>query len=110
MQHLADYLKRSPLIPHLSFCHHLSLQGQPIRLWDACNGSLRASYRGYDDADEVTAAYSLTFSPDGSRLLAGYGKCLRLFDVARPGRDCSKLMTHRKKQDGSIPGETGYTS
>jgi hypothetical protein len=66
---------------------------------------LRASYRGYDDADEVTAAYSLAFSPDGARLVAGYSRCLRVFDVAKPGRDCARLMTHRKKQEGSIPGE-----
>jgi hypothetical protein len=83
------------------------LQGQPIRLWDAVSGSLRASYRAYDEADEITAAHSLAFTPDGSKLLAGYGKCLRLFDVGRPGRDCSRIHTHRKKQEGSIPGEWG---
>jgi hypothetical protein len=66
---------------------------------------LRASYRGYDEADEVTAAYSLAFSPDGSRVLAGYSKCIRVFDVGRPGRDCSRIVTHKKKQEGSIPGE-----
>lgn len=52
----------------------------------------------------MTAAYSLAFSPDGSKLLAGYGKSMRLFDVGRPGRDCSRIQTHKKKQEGSIPG------
>ena len=75
-----------------------------MRLWDACSGALRASYRGYDEADEVTAAYSLAFSPDGARLLGGYNKCIRVFDVSRPGRDCSRINTHKKKQEGSIPG------
>jgi hypothetical protein len=66
---------------------------------------LRACYRGYDEADEVTAAYSLAFSFDGSKVLAGYSKCIRVFDVGRPGRDCSRIVTHKKKQEASIPGE-----
>jgi hypothetical protein len=44
-------------------------QGIPIHLWDAVTGELRCSYRGYDDADEPTPAFSLAFSPDGARLL-----------------------------------------
>jgi hypothetical protein len=75
-----------------------------MRLWDACSGTLRASYRGYDEADEVTAAYSLAFSPDSSLLLGGYSKCIRVFNVGRPGRACSRIQTHKKKQEGSIPG------
>lgn len=82
------------------------LQGQPISLWDAGDGSLRASYRGYSDVDEVTAAYSLAFSPDGAKLAAGYNKSLRVFDVARPGRDCATVPTHRKRQEGSIAGRS----
>jgi hypothetical protein len=75
-----------------------------MRLWDACTGALRGSYRGYNEADEVTAAHSLAFSTDGSLLVGGYGKCLRVFHVSRPGRDCSRIQTHKKKQEGSIPG------
>lgn len=86
------------------------LQGQPIKLWDACSGQLRASYRAYDDADEITAAASVTFSPDGSKLLAGYNKALRAFDVARPGRECRKIATYRKRQEGSMAGEAQQSS
>jgi len=81
-----------------------------MRLWDACSGVLRASYRGYDEADEVTAAYSLAFSTDGGLLLGGYSKCIRLFHVGRPGRDCSRITTHKKKQEGSIPGDMWHRS
>ena len=43
-----------------------------MHLWDACGGTLRCSYRGYNEADEVTAAYSLAFTPDGARIYAGW--------------------------------------
>lgn len=78
-------------------------QGIPIHLWDAVTGQLRCSYRGYDDADEPTPAFSLAFSPDGSRLLGGYNRCIRAFDVARPGRDYVRVNTYRKRSEG-LPG------
>ena len=60
---------------HTTTCLHTStltcVQAHPIHLWDACGGTLRCSYRGYNEADEVTAAYSLAFTPDGARIYAG---------------------------------------
>lgn len=37
-------------------------------------GELRCTYRAYDAADEVTAAYSLAFSPDGAKLWCGFNR------------------------------------
>eukprot|EP00884_Botryococcus_braunii_P006725 jgi/Botrbrau1/16053/Bobra.7_2s0027.1 len=59
-----------------------------VKLQDACDGKVRGSYRAYDDKDEITAAYSVGFSRDGTRLYAGYRNVLRIFDVSCPGRDC----------------------
>ncbi|KAF8062083.1 APY2 [Scenedesmus sp. PABB004] len=87
-----------------SCCFASTARGQPIKVWDACGGGLRASYRAYDAADEITAATSLAFSPDGAALVGGYLKALRVFDVARPGRDCATIPTYRKRQEGSISG------
>lgn len=74
-----------------------------MRLWDAVTGGVRGSYRAYDAVDEVVAAASVAFSACGSRVLAGYNRCLRMWDVARPGRDCREVVTHRRRQDG-LPG------
>jgi len=74
-----------------------------VRLWDAVTGGVRGSYRAYDAVDEVVAATSVAFSACGSRLLAGFNKCLRVWDVARPGRECREVVTHRRRQDG-LPG------
>lgn len=87
-----------------SCCFASTTRGHPIHLWDACSGQLRCSYRAHDDADDPTAAYSLAFSPDGQKLLGGYPKCFRIFDVSRPGRDCTKVQTQQRKKEGSMAG------
>ena len=46
----------------------MHLQAHPVHLWDAVTGELRCSYLGYDDKDEVTAAFSVAFSADGSQV------------------------------------------
>jgi hypothetical protein len=60
--------------------------------------------RAYDDADEVTAAYSIAFDPSGAKLYTGYSRCIRVFDVSRPGRDSRRIVTHRKRNPESLPG------
>ncbi|KAK9831400.1 hypothetical protein WJX81_001243 [Elliptochloris bilobata] len=75
-------------------------RAHPLRLWDAVTGGVRGSYRAYDAVDEVVAATSVAFSACGGRLLAGYNRCMRIWDVARPGRDYREIVTHRRRQDG----------
>ena len=41
----------------------------------------QASYRAYDQMDEIVAAYSLTFTPMGDTLLGGYN-LVPLFQLA----------------------------
>ena len=53
-------------------------------MWDACSGELRCTYRGFNDVDEVTPAFSVCFSPDGQHILGGYTKAIH---VGRAGRD-----------------------
>ncbi|PNI36843.1 WRAP53 isoform 10, partial [Pan troglodytes] len=43
--------------------------------------------------DELTAAHSLCFSPDGSQLFCGFNRTVRVFSTARPGRDCEVRAT-----------------
>ncbi|ALC38186.1 WDR79 [Drosophila busckii] len=64
-----------------------SRQHEPIHMWDAFNGSLRGSFAGYDEVDEVAAAISLAFSNDGQQIFAGYKRCIKIFDTNRPGRN-----------------------
>lgn len=63
-------------------------------MWDAYNGQLRCTYRGYDAVDEVDSALSLAFSNNGRKIFAGYKKCIKIFDTGRPGRDYSEQRIH----------------
>ncbi|PNH07249.1 Telomerase Cajal body protein 1, partial [Tetrabaena socialis] len=82
-----------------NWCGPLSVSCPNMRTICTCS-----ERRGYNDADEPTAAYSLAFSPDGARLLGGYNRSIYAFDVSRPGRDYKRVVTHKRKQQESIAG------
>jgi len=78
-------------------CFASSTKDQPVHLWDAFDGSLRASYIHLNAVQEVQAAQSLCFSPSGRQLLCGLKKEVCLFYVDRPGTTCEKWSTTKKK-------------
>ncbi|KAG8430610.1 hypothetical protein GDO86_020308 [Hymenochirus boettgeri] len=82
-----------------------SSKDNPIHVWDAFHGNLKASYRPYNHLDELTAAHALCFSPDGNQLFSGFDKMVRVFETSRPGRDCENRPTFHKKQ-----GQAGIIS
>ncbi|XP_077021979.1 telomerase Cajal body protein 1 [Tamandua tetradactyla] len=82
-----------------------SSRENPIHIWDAFTGELRASFRAYNHLDELTAAHSLCFSLDGSQLFCGFNRTVRIFCTSRPGRDCEVRSTFAKKQ-----GQSGIIS
>ncbi|XP_062994175.1 telomerase Cajal body protein 1 [Elgaria multicarinata webbii] len=82
-----------------------SSRDNPIHIWDAFCGDLRATFRPYNHLDELTAAHSLCFTPDGSQLFCGFDKTVRVFETSRPGRMCENRPTFVKKQ-----GQSGIIS
>lgn len=68
-----------------------SRQHEPIQMWDAFNGTLRCSYRGYNAVDEVESALSITFSSDGLEVIGGYKKSIKIFQTNVPGRDYTSV-------------------
>ncbi|XP_062240357.1 telomerase Cajal body protein 1 isoform X1 [Platichthys flesus] len=75
-----------------------SSRDNPVHIWDAFHGDVRASFRPYNHLDELTAAHSLCFTPDGTQLYCGFDKTVRVFYTDRPGRDCEERPTNVKKQ------------
>lgn len=96
--------KMSSLDPDTCFIASSS-RDNPVHIWDAFYGDLRATFRPYNHLDELTAAHSLRFSPDGSQLYCGFEKTVRVFYTERPGRDCEERPTVVKKQ-----GQSGIIS
>jgi len=62
-------------------CFISTSRDHPIMLWDAGRedgkAAVRCSYRGYDLADELDAAISLTFNLTGDKIYAGYERMIR---------------------------------
>ncbi|CAG5120627.1 unnamed protein product, partial [Candidula unifasciata] len=81
--------------------------GIPIHLWDTTTGQIVANYRAYDQFDEITAAYSLSFSLDGQKIYAGYNKAIRIFDTDYPVRSCKTVKTYNSQRKD---GQTGIIS
>ncbi|KAM9111374.1 LOW QUALITY PROTEIN: telomerase Cajal body protein 1 [Pangshura tecta] len=86
-------------------CFFASSSRDPVHVWDAFCGDLRATFRSYNHLDELTAAHSLCFTPDGSQLFCGFDKTVRVFETERPGRVCESRPTFVKKQ-----GQSGIIS
>lgn len=90
-----------------SSCSFLTTsKDNPIHNWDANTGQLLSSYRAYDQMDELTAAYSLCYSLDGTKIYSGFKKMIRVFDTNRPGRECQSRPTFA----GKVGGQGGIIS
>ncbi|XP_067828299.1 telomerase Cajal body protein 1 [Heptranchias perlo] len=98
------YPAMSSMAPESCFLASSS-RDNPIHIWDAFYGDLRATFRPYNHLDELTAAHSLCFTPDGAQLFCGFDKMVRVFETSRPGRECEKRPTLAKKQ-----GQAGIIS
>ncbi|KAL2343960.1 hypothetical protein Fmac_005245 [Flemingia macrophylla] len=91
------YMSSSDLVTNV---FATTTRDHPIHLWDAASGQLRCTYRAYDAMDEITAAFSIAFNPAGNKIFAGYNKCIRMFDLHRPGRDFELFSTVKDKKEG----------
>ncbi|KRX70494.1 Telomerase Cajal body protein 1, partial [Trichinella sp. T6] len=75
-------------------CRH-----DPIFLKD-CTGETRAAFKAINDKDELASALSLVFTNDGRNMYAGFKKCIRQFDLERPGCQTSSIATWSKETGG----------
>ena len=81
-------------------------RGQPVHLYDAYTGTIRATYRPYNALDEMESPTVVSFVENGTRLAMGgfrTDRMIHLFDLNRPGRDAAaifKLGKTRRSKDG----------
>ncbi|KAF3430159.1 hypothetical protein E2986_09221 [Frieseomelitta varia] len=83
-------------------CFLSTSRESPIHLWDAFNGELRATYRAYNQVDEVEAAISIQFVDSAKKVWAGFKNALRMFDMEHPGRQTDTILFKRE-----FPNVTG---
>ncbi|KAK0159512.1 hypothetical protein PV327_011000 [Microctonus hyperodae] len=73
-------------------CYFLcTSQETPVHLWNAFTGELSATYRAYNQVDEVEAAISIQFVNSGNTIWTGFNGALRSFDFNRPGRQVNDI-------------------
>ncbi|XP_014488078.1 PREDICTED: telomerase Cajal body protein 1 [Dinoponera quadriceps] len=76
-----------------STCCFLSTsKDNPVHLWDAITGELRATYRAYNQVDEIEASLSTRFVNVGSEVWCGFKNAVRTFDTNRPGRQTHDIF------------------
>ena len=88
-------------------CFLATSREQPVHLYDAYTGEIRATYAPYNtERDEPISPLVVKFDCTGTRAICAGFSCSRfihVFDVARPGKDslcCYKLGRTRRSQDG----------
>lgn len=71
--------------PNHEFCAFLTTcNTQPVHLYCGQTGKFFCSYVARNHLDEHISAYSVAFNKEGKRVLAGYKKFVRVFDVECP--------------------------
>ena len=86
----------------LTCCFLSTSRDQPLHLWDAYSGALRASYVAWSDADQIQTAVSCGFSPDGTKVFAGAQDRIFIFDTSVPGSDCDMFVTKKSGLIGAL--------
>ncbi|KZT19087.1 hypothetical protein NEOLEDRAFT_1142508 [Neolentinus lepideus HHB14362 ss-1] len=99
----AWYPSASPYTP-ASYCFVASVRECPVRLLDASDGRLRASYKIVDHRERQVAPHSLAFNLFGNKLYCGFEDAIEVFDVARPGEGSRIYTTSSKKSKDGLKG------
>lgn len=107
-----DSVRSYAWYPHMksndpaSCCFAGVSRDQPVHLYDAYTGEIRATYRPYNRLDELESPTTLCFSNNGQQIVTGgfrSERMLQIFDLNQPGRDASanlKLGKTKRSKDG----------
>ncbi|KAJ7606638.1 WD40-repeat-containing domain protein [Roridomyces roridus] len=87
-----------------TFCFVASVRETPVKLLDASDGRLRASYRIVDHRERQIAPHSLAFNLSATRLYCGFEDAIEVFDVAQPGEGTRLHTTPSKKNRDGLKG------
>ncbi|KAG8959842.1 hypothetical protein FRC03_007420 [Tulasnella sp. 419] len=91
-----------------TFCIVISVRDCPVKLIDAADGRLRASYRIVDHRERHVAPQCLAFDPSATRLYCGFQDAIEVFDFNSPGKEGLRLQTSPSKK--SKEGMKGIVS
>ncbi|KAK7684384.1 hypothetical protein QCA50_012331 [Cerrena zonata] len=87
-----------------SYCFVTSVRECPVKLLDASDGRLRASYRIVDHRERHIAPHALSFNPLANRLYCGFEDAIEVFDLHAPGEGTRLHTTPTKKSKDGLKG------
>ncbi|KAI0651027.1 hypothetical protein C8Q79DRAFT_931081 [Trametes meyenii] len=87
-----------------SFCFVASIRECPVKLLDASDGRLRASYKIVDHRERQIAPHSLAFNVGANRLYCGFEDAVEVFDIHCPGEGTRLHTTPSKKSRDGLKG------
>ncbi|KII94406.1 hypothetical protein PLICRDRAFT_133117 [Plicaturopsis crispa FD-325 SS-3] len=87
-----------------TFCFVASVRECPVKLLDAADGRVRASYRIVDHRERQIAPHSLSFNLMANKLYCGFEDAIEIFDVHRPGEGTRLHTTPTKQSKEGLRG------
>ncbi|KAI0250071.1 WD40-repeat-containing domain protein [Lactifluus subvellereus] len=87
-----------------SFCFVASVRESPVRLLDASDGRLRASYKIVDHRERQIGPHSLCFNFSADKLYCGFENAIEVFDLNYPGEGTRLATTPSKKSRDGLKG------
>ncbi|KAH7907131.1 hypothetical protein BJ138DRAFT_534543 [Hygrophoropsis aurantiaca] len=87
-----------------AYCFVASVRECPVKLLDATDGRLRASYKIVDHRERYIAPHSMAFNSTADKLYCGFEDAIEIFDIHRPGEGDRLHTTPSKKSRDGLKG------
>ncbi|KAG2052507.1 WD40 repeat-like protein [Suillus hirtellus] len=87
-----------------AYCFIASVRDCPVKLLDASDGRLRASYPIIDHRERFIAPHSLAFNLTADKLYCGFEDAIEIFDIQQPGEGDRLPTTPSKKSKDGLKG------
>ncbi|KAF8655612.1 hypothetical protein AX16_002994 [Volvariella volvacea WC 439] len=87
-----------------TYCFVASVREAPVKLLDANDGRLRASYSIVDHRERQIAPHCLAFNLTAQRLYCTFEDAIEVFDVSRPGKGLRLHTVPSKKSKDGLKG------
>ncbi|KAG1760620.1 WD40-repeat-containing domain protein [Suillus occidentalis] len=87
-----------------AYCFVASVRDCPMKLLDASDGRLRASYPIIDHRERFIAPHSLAFNLTADKLYCGFEDAIEIFDIQQPGEGDRLPTTLSKKSKDGLKG------
>ncbi|PCH43277.1 hypothetical protein WOLCODRAFT_103329 [Wolfiporia cocos MD-104 SS10] len=87
-----------------SYCFLASVRECPVKLLDAADGRLRASYKIVDHRERFIAPHSMAFNPAANKIYCGFEDAIEVFDIQEPGEGTRLHTTPSKKSRDGLKG------